>query len=109
MFNDFYAKLFEFNYDELTWPLVETIKDQMNNFTDIRGGKFTMETMEQVHPAAAVLADFIINWYEASVYKRKWLDIEDARTAKQEEIERLNQIKLDAIAAEEAEAKARKK
>ena len=81
----------------------------MNNFTDIKGGKFTSQNLEQVHPACGVLADFVINWWEASNYKRKLLDIEEARTAKQDEIDRLNQIKLDAIAAEEAERKAREK
>ena len=90
MFEEFYNRLNDFDYDELKWSLVEKIKNEINHYTDIRGGKFTYENLEKVHPACGALGDFVINWYEASVYKRKLLDIEEARTAKSDEIARLN-------------------
>ena len=81
----------------------------MNHFVDIRGGAFEYDNLEKVHPACAALGDWVINWEAASVFKVELLAIERAKAEKDAENERQNQIKLDLIAKQAEENKAREK
>ena len=64
-FSQFIQKLSEFDYTSIKKETLDTITYEINHFTSIRGGKFTIDILEQTHEACAILGSWIINWHLA--------------------------------------------